>query len=161
MSFVQLLNDKLAASGKTLAEVAEMIQVSLPSLRGALAGKSMPNKRSLDKYAAFLGVAVEEAANLVKAAKADAPAKAKGGRKGKPGRKPGKAAGKPAGKPGRKPGKAKGGKTKGGALSAALADIAEAINRAEAVLADPLVMKLYALDGAKRKAAEAILGSVI
>jgi transcriptional regulator with XRE-family HTH domain len=154
MSFSQLLNDKLAASGKTLAEVAESIQVSLASLRGALAGSSVPNKRSLDKYAAFLGLTVDEAAALVKEAKAAAPAAGEKKPKGK-----GKAKAKAGAKPGRKPGKA--GKAKGGALSAALADIAEAINRAEAVLADPLVMKLYELQGAKRKAAEAILGSVI
>lgn len=158
MSFTQLLNDKLAASGKTLIEVAEAIQVSLPSLRGALSGKSLPNKRSLDKYAAFLGVPVEEAAALIKTAKASAPAKPKTERKakGKPGRKA-KATG---AKPGRKPGKA--GKAKGGGqLTAALDQIGEAIRRAEAILADPLVTKLYALEGAKRKAAEAILGSVI
>lgn len=153
MSFSQLLNDKLAASGKTLAEVAETIQVSLPSLRGALNGKSLPNKRSLAKYAGFLAISEEDCANLVKEAKAagTTPA-AKGKRKG--GRKAKAAAGKPG------PKKA-GRKAKGGALSASLANIADAIQRAEAVLADELVMQLYALSGAKRKAAEAILVSVL
>jgi hypothetical protein len=162
MSFSEMLKAKIG--DLALADVATTMGVALPGLRKAVAGKSVPNARSLDKYAAFLGISTDEAKALVLAAKASAPVKGKGGRKAKAAKAPkteteGKA------KPGRK---AKGGRKamakagKGSSdLAASLGLIAEAIAKAETILADPLVNRLYSLEGAKRKAAEAILGSVL
>lgn len=168
MSFSQQLTAKIGEA--SLAEVATAMGVALPGLRKAISGKSLPNARSLGKYAAFLGISEDEAKALIASAKATSPVKARPAKgKGKTGRKAktaktdatDAAAPKVAkGKRGRKAGaKGKAGKDSG--LSSSLSLIAEAITKAEAILADPLVNQLYTLTGPKRKAAEAILASIL
>jgi transcriptional regulator with XRE-family HTH domain len=178
MSFSEMLKVKIGEA--SLAEVATAMGVALPGLRKAISGKSLPNARSLGKYAAFLGISEAEAKELVASAKSTAPVKArtpkaKGGKrsrkaaaaapaegeagepvatKGKRGRKAGK-----SGKAGKVTKAAKAGKTSDLAFSLDL--IGQAIAKAEAILADPLVNQLYNLSGPKRKAAEAILASVL
>jgi transcriptional regulator with XRE-family HTH domain len=178
MSFSEQLKAKIGEA--SLAEVATAMGVALPGLRKAISGKSLPNARSLGKYAAFLGISEAEAKTLVASAKSTAPVKArtpkaKGGKRARKSADAAPAAGEtaeaaaPKGKRTRKAGKAgkapkagksaKAGKTRG--LAGSLDLIAQAIAKAEAILADPLVNQLYTLSGPKRKAAEAILASVL
>ena len=172
MSFSEQLKAKIGEA--SLAEVATAMGVALPGLRKAISGKSLPNARSLGKYAAFLGISEGEAKTLIASAKSTSPVKAraakgpakakgKGGRKAKAAKTDAQDATEPKaakGKRGRKAG-AKVKATKGSGLSSSLSLIADAIGKAEAILADPLVNQLYSLTGPKRKAAEAILASVL
>jgi transcriptional regulator with XRE-family HTH domain len=157
MSFSELLKSKIGEAA--LPDVAAAIGVALPGLRRAISGRSLPNARSLAKYAAFLGITEDEAKALVASARVTAPVKARSG-KGRKAKAAAAEGGEAAPKAGRRGGR-KGKAPKGGDLSASLGLIADAIAKAEAILADPLVNTLYSLTGAKRKAAEAILASVI
>jgi hypothetical protein len=161
---------KLKAEGLNLTTAAEKIGVSQVSLRGVITGKSVPNARSLAKYAAFLGLTEEEvkaagagAGKKGKAAKAGAEKKAgkaakkaakagkkKGGRKAKAA-KAAKAEDAPKAKRGGKPGRKARGAGKGGA-SQALATIQETLANAEAVLSDPLIRQVVNATTGQRKA---------
>ena len=82
-NLAKLVAQKLKAEGLTVTAAAKSAGISLPSFRGVVSGKSVPNARSADKYAAFLGLSADQ---LVSAA-----GKAKRGPKGKA-KKAGKAA---------------------------------------------------------------------
>jgi transcriptional regulator with XRE-family HTH domain len=90
-----LLAAKIKAANLSFTAAADALDISAPSLRAALAGRSAPNSRSLGKYAKFLGISEEQVA----AAGGPRGGKAGGKRRGRP---PGKGkAAKPKGKPGR------------------------------------------------------------
>src|SRR4051812_39414222 len=117
-----LLKKKIAAEGLSLAQAAKKIGISVPSVRAGVAGKSVPNARSIPKYASFLGLSLAEAQKLAgdRKGKGGRKAKAKAGRPGKArrGRPPGsgKRRGRPPGsgkRRGRPPGRAKAGRPPG------------------------------------------------
>ena len=149
-SFAEAVAQKLATDNLPVADAANKIGVSLMGLRSVLRGKSFPNARSVGKYAEFLGMPGEALAALIKESKATAPVKGKGGRKAKA--KAEKSEAEPKEKPVRKAAKAN---------TIDIDAITAALKAANAVLNDDLVLKLSALSGPKRKAAEAILASVI
>ncbi len=151
--FPSVLKARIDEKGLSAADAATTIGVSAPSLRGALAGQSFPNARSLNKYAEFLGKSAEETKALIASAKPAPGSKPRKG--GKPGRKPGRKPGsgkaeKPAGKPGRKSGSA----------SAALATIAAALKDAESLANDPLAVAVNKLGAGQRRLIEGILKSI-
>jgi len=163
-SIATLVANKIDESGQPLAAIAKQTGISLPSLRAVANGKSLPNARSLDKYAKFVGVSAEDLKAAVVATKeAGGPKK----RKGKPGRKPGKVAkGKPGrkpgkvakGKPGRKPGrKAAGGSSNAGA---ALRTISDALGQAESLLGDDLAMAVNRASKGVRNTIAALLSAL-
>ena len=115
-SLSSLVATKIKSANLSAAAAANALDVSAPSLRSVLAGKAVPNSRSIGKYAKFLGISEEAVlasagtrggkapkAKAMKAvvvgakrrgrppgagnkAKAGAPAKAEKKAKGKPGR---------------------------------------------------------------------------
>jgi hypothetical protein len=115
-SLSSLVAAKIKSANLNAAAAAATLDVSAPSLRSVLAGKAVPNSRSIGKYAKFLGISDEAVlasagtrggkASKTKApkavvagakrrgrppgsgnkAKAGAPAKAEKKAKGKPGR---------------------------------------------------------------------------
>lgn len=95
-SLSSLLAAKIKSAGLNFTAAADALAVSAPSLRSVLAGRSVPNSRSIGKYAKFLGVSEDQIV---------ASAGTRGGKKGgkRRGRPPGKGKGKdkPKGKPGR------------------------------------------------------------
>ncbi len=98
-SLSSMLAAKIKSTGLNFTAAADALGVSSPSLRSVLAGRAVPNSRSIGKYAKFIGVSE---------AKIVASAGTRGGKKGgkRLGRPPGsgnKAKGKdkPKGKPGR------------------------------------------------------------
>ncbi|MBA3845689.1 MAG: helix-turn-helix transcriptional regulator, partial [Planctomycetes bacterium] len=91
----QMLNAKIEADGLNATSAAEKSGISFPSFVAALKGKSVPNSRSIDKYAAFLGVSVDD----VRSASADADSPRGKGKAGRPAGKRG---------PGRPPGSGRG-----------------------------------------------------
>ena len=151
-SIATLVANKIDESGQPLAAIAKQTGISLPSLRAVANGKSLPNARSLDKYAKFVGVSAEDLKAAVVATKeAGGPKK----RKGKPGRKPGKVA---KGKPGRKPGrKAAGGSSNAGA---ALRTISDALGQAESLLGDDLAMAVNRASKGVRNTIAALLSAL-
>jgi len=125
MSLSKLIKAKLKADGLTTAQAAKKAGITAITFKAVTAGTSVPNSRSLSKYASFLGISLEEAQKLAgdrkgkgmkrgpkpgkKAKAAKAPKAAKNGA-AKRGRPPGKAKAAKAAKPakrGRPPGKAK------------------------------------------------------
>ncbi|GDY13914.1 hypothetical protein LBMAG53_27920 [Planctomycetota bacterium] len=144
-SLSSLLTDKLAAEGLSIAQAAEKLGVAQPSFRKVVNGASVPNARSIGKYAAFLDKSVEDLKALATASRDSASkpkaAKAKGtrgpGRKAKPGRKPRKSA--------------------GGDVAAALETIRNAIEAAQNILSDDLALLVANADTSKRKAIGAII----
>jgi hypothetical protein len=89
-----LLAAKIKSADINFTTAAKELEISAPSLRAVLAGRSAPNSRSLGKYAKFLGVSEEAVAA------AGGPRGGKeGGKRG--GRPAGKDAKKKKGKPGR------------------------------------------------------------
>jgi len=123
MSLSKKIAAKLKADGLTAAQAAKQAGITAITFKAVLAGKSVPNSRSVDKYAAFLGMSADEVLAIAgsrkgkggrKAAKAKKPGKRgrpPGKGKAKRGRPPGKAKGKA--KRGRPPGKAKAAKVPG------------------------------------------------
>jgi len=173
MSLAKLLTQKIEADGLTLTAAAEKAGVSLPSFRSVAAGKAVPNARSIDKYANFLGISLEEAreaaGNRAGAAKGKrGPGRPKGKRG--PGRPPGsgkRGPGRPPGSgkrgPGRPPGSGKkrgrpAGGSAGGA-GAALAAITEALASAEALMGDELAVQVHNLGAKQRDLIQSILGT--
>lgn len=151
MSLAQKLTQKIEADGLTVAKAAEQAGISLPSFRAAVAGKSVPNARSVDKYASFLGISVDEVKALAGDRAAAAP---KRGRPAGKGRKPGRPAGAKRGRPA---GKVKAGRSVGDA-GAALAAIAEALKSSQALAGDALALKVHNLGKKERAIIEAIVG---
>ena len=154
-TFAEAVNAKIQEKGLNATAAAEAIGVSAVSLRAVVSGKSVPNARSLDKYASFAGLSVEEAKALIAAGRAAAPAKAKKGPKAKKGeKKAAKAAKAPkTGKPGRKP-------RSSGSSSAALAEIGKALAAAESLAGDKLAMTVHGLSAGQRKIVAAIIASL-
>jgi len=112
MSLAKLIAKKLSQSGLTPAQGAAKANITAITFKAVLAGKSVPNKRSLAKYAKFLGLSTRETTKLAgnrakKGKKAAVKAVKKAGKRGRP---PGKAkkAGKSATKSGKKSGVAPG-----------------------------------------------------
>ncbi len=87
-SLSTLLAAKIKSSNLNFTAAADALGISAPSLRSALAGRSVPNSRSIGKYAKFLGISEDQIV---------ASAGTRGGKKA--GKKAGKD--KPRGKPGR------------------------------------------------------------
>ena len=184
MSLAKLLTQKIEADGLSLAQAAEKADVSLPSFRSVAAGKAVPNARSIDKYASFLGVSVEDV--RAAAGSRGGAGKGKGKAKGKrgPGRPPGKAKGKrgpgrPPGTgkrgPGRPPGTGKklgrppgsgkkrgrppGRKATGGGAGAALVAIGQALASAEGLMGDELAVHVHNLGAKQRDLIQSILAT--
>ncbi len=131
-SLAQLLSAKIAEDGLAVTVAAKKAEISFPSFHAALHGKSVPNARSVDKYAAFLGITTSDvqAASGKPAKKGKA---AKGAMKAKKGKvKKAKAKkvkkAKKAKKGGRR-GRPPGSKNKAVAKAAKAAKAASAINR--------------------------------
>jgi len=103
MSLSKLIKAKLKADGLTTAQAAKTAGITAITFKAVTAGTSVPNSRSLSKYAAFLGLSLPEAQKLA------GDRKGKGMKRGpKPGKKAKVAkAPKGAAKRGRPPGKAK------------------------------------------------------
>jgi len=103
MSLSKLIKAKLKADGLTTAQAAKKAGITAITFKAVTAGTSVPNSRSLSKYASFLGISLEEAQKLA------GDRKGKGMKRGpKPGKKAKVAkAPKGAAKRGRPPGKAK------------------------------------------------------
>jgi len=173
-SIADLIQSKMDKEGLNLTAAADAVGVSQPSLRRVLKGASVPNARSVGRYAKFLGLSDAEIAELISAAKGKP---AKGKAKGKPGRPPGKKRGRPPGKaagkkrgrppgkkPGRPPGAAKRGRPAGrkaaaggGDVGAALSTLASALAQAEVLLSDELVQKVLQADKKERELISTIL----
>lgn len=173
MSLAKLLTQKMEADGLTLTAAAEKAGVSLPSFRSVASGKAVPNARSIDKYATFLGISLDEAREAAGSRAGAAKGKRGPGRpKGKrgPGRPPGKRGpGRPPGSgkrgPGRPPGSGKkrgrppGRKNAGGGAGAALAAIGEALASAEALMGDELALQVHNLGAKQRDIIQSIIGT--
>lgn len=144
-SLSSLLTDKLAAEGLSIAQAAEKLGVAQPSFRKVVNGASVPNARSIGKYATFLDKSVEDVKALASASR-DAASKPKAA-KAKGTRGPGAKA-----KPGRKSRK-----SAGGDVAAALDTIRGAIEAAQNILSDDLAMLVANADASKRKAIGAII----
>ena len=182
MSLAKLLTQKIEADGLSLAQAAEKANVSLPSFRSVAAGKAVPNARSIDKYASFLGLSVEEV--RATAGSRGGAAKGKGKAKGKrgPGRPPGtgKKRGRPPGSgkrgPGRPPGPGKRGpgrppgtgkkrgrppgrKAASGGAGAALVAIGQALASAEGLMGDNLAVQVHNLGAKQRDLIQSILAT--
>ncbi len=97
-SLAQLLNAKITKDGLAVTAAAKKAGISFPSFHAALHGKSVPNARSVNKYASFLGISIAD----VQAASGK-PAKAAKG-KAKKAKKAAKGKAKKAGRRGRPPG---------------------------------------------------------
>lgn len=121
---------KAAADGVSPAAAARKVGLALPAFRAVLRGKSHPNARSLPKYAALLGISIEEVKALLP--KDGAPAVAAG--------KPGAAAA------------AKGGAgKKAGARHAQFARLLALLEQAEALMDDKLAVAVHRLPPDKRR----------
>ncbi len=181
MSLAKLLTQKIEADGLSLTQAAEKAGVSLPSFRSVAAGKAVPNARSIDKYASFLGVSVDE----IRASAGSRGGKGKAKGKRGPGRPPGKAKGKrgpgrPPGTgkrgPGRPPGPGKRGpgrppgtgkkrgrppgrKAAGGGAGAALVAIGQALASAEGLMGDNLAVQVHNLGAKQRDLIQSILAT--
>jgi hypothetical protein len=81
----KLLAAKIKSAGLNVTTAAKKAGISFPSFHAAMIGKSVPNARSVDKYAAFLGITAPE----VMTAAGKKPAKAKSAKPGRRGRPPG------------------------------------------------------------------------
>lgn len=102
MTLSKKIAAKLKADGLTAAQAAQQAGITAITFKAVLAGKSVPNSRSVDKYAKFLGMSAEEVLAIAGSRKGKGKGKAKAAKTpGKRGRPPGKA------KRGRPPGKAK------------------------------------------------------
>jgi hypothetical protein len=128
-SLAQLLNAKITKDSLAVTAAAKKAGISFPSFYAALHGKSVPNARSVNKYASFLGISVAD----VQAAsgKAAKPAKAAKGKmkKAKKAKDAAKGKMKKAKKAGRR-GRPPGSKNKAAAKAAAKAAKAAAkVNR--------------------------------
>lgn len=122
-----LLAAKMKSADLNFTAAAKALDLSAPSLRAVLAGRSAPNSRSLGKYAKFLGISEE----AVAAAGGPRGGKAGGKRRGRP---PGKVKATKKGKPGRPklPGVAK---ATVRLLAATLASVQKRIDRMNKVIA--------------------------
>lgn len=124
MSLSKKIAAKLKADGITAVQAAKQAGITAITFKAVLAGKSVPNSRSVDKYAKFLGMSTDEVLAIAGSRKGKAKGKAKTAKAKKPGKRgrpPGKAKrGRPAGKAkrGRPPGKAKRGRPPGKAKAA-------------------------------------------
>ena len=89
-SLSSLVAAKIKSANLNAAAAAAALDVSAPSLRSVLAGKAVPNSRSLGKYAKFLGISEDAVLASAgtrggKAPKAKASAKAAGAKpRGRP-----------------------------------------------------------------------------
>jgi transcriptional regulator with XRE-family HTH domain len=151
-SFAELIKAKLAADGLSVNAAAAKVGLSAPGLRAAVKGKSIPNARSVGKYAELLGISVDEVKAMTAGGEG---AEAKKGRRGrKPGRK---AAAKPGRKPGRKAGR------KGGRKAAASGDAAGAIawiQAVEGLASDELAVAVHNLGKVQRSMIETIVANL-
>lgn len=135
--------DKIKADGISVAAAAEKIRVNPAGLGSLLKGKSTPNSRSVGRYAAFLGLSVEEVAALN-----GKPAK-NGGKVARRGRKATAATSPKAGR-----------KAKGGSVAAAIAAIQALEDKAalgEAILADKLAVAVHQASKRQRDLLSSIL----
>ncbi|MCS6971359.1 MAG: helix-turn-helix transcriptional regulator [Planctomycetota bacterium] len=64
-TFAEAIRNKLATEGISATAAARQVGLSLPAFRAVLKGESVPNARSLSKYAALLGLSVEEVQKLL------------------------------------------------------------------------------------------------
>src|SRR5690606_26888675 len=145
MSLSKKIAAKLKTDGLTAAQAAKQAGITAITFKAVLAGKSVPNSRSVDKYAKFLGMSTDEVLAIAGSRKGKGKA-AKAKKPGKRGRPPGKSKrGRPAGKAkrGRPPGKAskaakvpgrRGRPAKPGVPLAKVKAVAKQIARAQKVL---------------------------
>lgn len=179
-SISDLLAAKIEADSLNNMAAAKKIGVSLPSLRNALSGKSLPNVRTIPKLAKFLGVSEEDISAEVAAAKGGGK-KAKGGRgkkaakaekapkaekAAKRGRGRPKGSGKAAAgavsdgaKPARGRGRGKGKRAASGDVGAAMAAVQSALDAANALMGDSLALTVHNLPATKRKLIESIVAN--
>jgi hypothetical protein len=147
-SLAQLLATKIKESNLAVTVAAKKAGISFPSFYSALHGKSSPNARSVNKYAAFLGISAAEVQSASgKTAKAATGKKAAG--KAKPAKATKAKAGKKAKSRGRR-GRPPGSKNKASAKAAskvnskAIAALASSFKKATILLtkAGKLLSKL-------------------
>jgi hypothetical protein len=141
-SISDLLAAKLKSDDLSTAGAAKAAGVSLPSMRSALKGTSLPNARSVGKYASFLGLGEADLIEIIAASK--------GGKGG--GRKGAKAATR-----GRPPGKKRGGGSHGDLLKALKA----ALDEADAVRTDPVAAKLAQLSKKQRSIVDNLINDLL
>jgi transcriptional regulator with XRE-family HTH domain len=163
----ELLVAKLKELDLSATAAAEKFGLSAPGVRAVAAGKSLPNARSLAKYADLLGVPAEELkaqaaaarGGDAKPAKGKKPAKAKA-KAGKTARKSMKKGARKAAAKAKPAAKAKGrGKAKGGAL-AALKAIESELSAAAALAGDDLALKVHGLSKKGRAVIAGLIGSL-
>ncbi|MBA3936887.1 MAG: helix-turn-helix transcriptional regulator [Planctomycetes bacterium] len=82
-NLAKLVSQKLKAEGLTVTAAAKSAGISLPSFRGVVSGKSVPNARSVDKYASFLGISVDQLVSAAGKATRGSKGKAKAKKAGK------------------------------------------------------------------------------
>jgi transcriptional regulator with XRE-family HTH domain len=164
-SIKDLLVAKLKELDLSATAAAEKFGLSAPGVRAVAAGKSLPNARSLAKYADLLGVSADELKALAAAGRnggaKPAKGKAKGGKAPRKSLKKGarKAKAAKAAKPAKaKAGKGRG-KAKGGAL-AALKAIESELSAAAALAGDDLAMKVHGLSKKGRAVIAGLIGSL-
>lgn len=147
-SLADLINAKIAADGISFAKLVESTGLAEPSLRNVVKGRSLPNRRSFDKYSKFLGVPIEEIATTVAADK-----KAAG-----PSTKEPKAAKEPKAP---KPAKVKAARSaKVGDVGVHLDAIKAALASADALAGDALAVKVHALGKSQRATISAIVDAI-
>lgn len=156
-----LLVAKLKELDLSATAAAEKFGLSAPGVRAVAAGKSLPNARSLAKYADLLGVPAEELKAQAAAARGgDAkPAKAKKGGKARAGRKSMKKGARAAAKPAKGRGKIRVAKAKGGA-AAAIKAIEAALAESAALAGDDLAKKVHGLSKKGRAVIAGLIGSL-
>ncbi len=81
MTLANMIAAKLKELDLSPTAGAEKAGLAYPAFATALAGESLPNARTVKKYARFLGVGTEVVAKLVETAKGSKP---KGKRRGRP-----------------------------------------------------------------------------
>lgn len=71
MAFTSTLNRAVKQSGLSVTAAAQKIGISAPSLYAALNGDSLPNQRTIGKYAKFLGLKSDKLAKSIEREKAN------------------------------------------------------------------------------------------
>lgn len=142
-TLAKALSTKQKTDNLSIEALAKAIGVSAVSVRGALKGKSKPNKATASKYATFLGLSEADIS----------------GTSGKPA-KAAKKAGKPAKKTkaGKKPGKAKAAKSAAKQPKGSAQVLGQTLQDAVRVLSDKLAVSIHQADKATRDLIGRILG---
>ncbi len=152
-TIADLISAAVTEAGLSQAKAAETIGVSTISLSNLLSKGSLPNQRTLAKYAAFLKLTPEQLTDLI--------INAKGASEGKPRGKTSAKATPKAGKPAKAKAKAPGkGRSKVGAsaVADAFAIITGALEEALTVINDDVAIAVHLGDRATRNQVADLVG---